>query len=161
PGQHHVHHARDTDQSRDAYGTAAADKNAARALRERIVGLAFRDPHVGRGREFQTPADDGPVHHRDHRYLAELDLVEHAVPQARMANRLLDAVRAQVGEVETGGEMIAVAMQHYGFHAFGQVAEERLDPENGLVVKRVALLGAVEPQNRDLTAGFGVQGGWQ
>jgi hypothetical protein len=115
---------------------------------------------MGRGRKLEAAADHRAVHHCDNRHLTELDLVEHAVPEARVANGLFNAVRAQVGEVEAGREMIAVPVQHHRLHAFGQVVEERLDAEHGLVIERVALLGPVEPQDRDVAARFGVQRGW-
>ena len=115
PGEHHVHHARGADEPRQAHRAAAADEDAAAAFGERVVGGVFRHPDVAGRRDFQPAADHGAVQHRDHRDLAELDVLERAMPAARMRDALRDVARAQLAEIETRAEMVAFARQHDGF----------------------------------------------
>src|SRR5262245_66480691 len=103
---------------------------------------------MGGGRKFEAAADHGTVHHRDHRHLAELDLVKHAVPKAGMPDRRLDVVRAQVGQVEPGGEMLAIPVQYNRLHAGRQLVEEYLETKHGLIVEGVALLVSIDTQVR-------------
>ena len=157
-GEHQVHHARDADQARDAHRAAAADKDAARAFGQRVVGGTLRDADVRRGRKLQPAADHRAMHHGDDRHAAELDLVEDAVPDGRMRNALFGAQHFQLGQIEAGGEMLAFGVQHDGFHARGQRVEERLDAEHGRVVQRIALLGTRQGQDRDRAAPLHLQG---
>ena len=49
-------------------------------------------------------------------------------------------VLGDFGEVEAGGKMRALAGEHDGANVSRQAGEERLEPEHGPVVERVALL---------------------
>ena len=146
------------DQARQPHRAAAADENAARAFGQRVIGRALGDADVRRGRKLQPAADHRAVHHGDDRHAAELDLVEDAVPDARMRDAFLGREHLQLGEVEAGGEMLALGVEHHGLHARGQRLEERLEPEHGRVVERIALLGAREREDRDRAAPLGLQG---
>ena len=160
-GEHHVHHARDADQPRQPHRAAAADIDAAAALRQRVIGRALGDAHMARRRELQPAADHRAMQHRDHRHLAELDLVEHAMPHPRMLDAFGDVALGQFAEVEAGGEMLALAVEHDGLDVVRQRREEGLDAENDGVVERVALLRPRQAQDRDVAPPLGRQRGWQ
>ena len=76
--------------ARQAHRAAAADEDAAAAFGQRVIGRALRDADVRGGRELEPAADHGAVQHRDHRHLAELDVLEGAMPAARMRDALRD-----------------------------------------------------------------------
>ena len=154
PGEHHVHHARGADEPRQAHRAAAADEDAAAAFGERVVGGVLRHPDVAGRRDFQPAADHGAVQHRDHRDLAELDVLECAMPAARMRDALRDVARAQFAEIEARAEMVAFARQHDGFDPVRHAGEERLDTEHRGVVDGVALFRTRQEQNRDVAVAF-------
>ena len=83
-GQHHVGHARDADQARDARRAAAADEDAALAFGQAVERAALGDADVRGDGELEPAADHRAVQHRDHRHAAELDLLERGVPRARV-----------------------------------------------------------------------------
>ena len=160
-GQHHVHHARDADQPRQPHRAAAADIDAAAALRQRVIGRALGHAHMRGGGQFQPAADHRAMQHGDHRHLAELDLLEGAVPEPGMGDALGDVVLLEFAEIEAGGEMLALAMQQHGADAVRQRGEEGLDAENGLVVERIALVRTRQPQHGDLALPLGIERGGQ
>ena len=160
-GEHHVHHAGDADQPRNANRAAAADKDAARTFGQRVIGLALGHADMRRSGKLKTSAHDSAVHHGDDGNLPKLDLIEDAMPQAGVPDRLFDVVRTQIGQVEAGRKVVAIAVQHHRLHALGQMIEKRLDPEHRLIVERVALLGPVEPEDGDVPARLGVERGGQ
>ncbi len=51
----------------------------------------------------------------------------------------IDVALGEFGEIEAGGEMLALAGEHHGADAVGQRGEERLDARHGRIVERVAL----------------------
>ena len=156
-GQHHVHHAGDADQRRQPHRAAAADENAAASLRQRVVGRAFGHADMHRGGELQSAADHRAVQHGDHRHLAELNALEGAVPGARMRDAAEHVALFQLGEVEAGAEMLAVAGQHHGANFGRQGVEERHHALHQRVVERIALLGPMQPQDRDRAALLGAE----
>ena len=160
-GQHHVHHARRADQARYAHRAAAADEDAAHAFRQCIERRALGDAHMRGCRKLKAAADDGAMQHGDNRHLAEFHLVEDAMPRTRVAHAVFDAVDAQFGQVEAGGEMIAVAVQHDALHVFRQRVEQRFQTEHGFVVERIALLRAVELDDEQVVALLGRKRGRQ
>jgi hypothetical protein len=91
---------------------AAADKDAAAALRQRIVGRTLRHADVDGGRKLEPAADDRAMQHGDHRHLAELDAVERAMPGARMRDAAEDVALLEFGEVKPGAEMFTIAGKH-------------------------------------------------
>jgi len=72
---------------------------------------------VGGGSKLQSASDHRPVHHGDDRHAAELDLVKHPMPDARMRDALLGREDLQLREIKPGGEMLALRMQHDSLHA--------------------------------------------
>ena len=64
-----------------------------------------------------------------------------------MGDALLDVALFQLAQVEPGGKMLALAMQQHGADAVGQRREECLDADDGLIVQRIALVRALEPQD--------------
>ena len=108
---------------------------------------------MARRGKLKPAADHRAVQHRDHRHLAELDLLEHAMPHARMLRRLrrrcARSVRSRSRPAEkcSPSPWITTALM-----SFGSACEERLDAEDGGVVERVALLRPRQPQDRDVAA---------
>ena len=117
----------DADQARQAHRAAAADEDAAAPFRQRVIGRSLGDADVRRGRKLEPAADDRAMQHGNHRHLAELDLLEGAVPVARMLDAFGDVALGQLVEIESGGEMIALAVQHHGLDVLRQCLEERLE----------------------------------
>jgi hypothetical protein len=105
---------------------------------------------VGRRSEFEPAADDRAVHRGHDRRATELDRLERPVPHARMQHAL-ERVEgfSDLGEVETGGEMLALAGEHDRANILRQPGEEGLDSEHGHVVESVALFRAGELEMRD------------
>ena len=68
-----------------------------------------------------------------------------------MADRVLDVVLAQFGKVETGGEVLALAVNHDRFHVLGGGIEQCFQAEDGLVVQGVAFFGPAEPDEANFT----------
>src|SRR5581483_3886171 len=82
-GQHHLAHAIHPDQPRDADRPAAAEEDAALALRERKERRAIGETDVARCGQLEPTADDGALQDRDDRDRAELNRIEGTVPRAR------------------------------------------------------------------------------
>ena len=140
----------DPDQPRDPDRAAAAEENAALALRQAVIGRTLGDADMGRGGELEAAADHRAMQHGDDRRAAELDRLERPVPHARMHDALERVeVLGDFGEIEAGGKMLAFAGQHDRADVRGQPGEEGLEPEHGDVVERVALFRAREAQMRD------------
>ena len=72
-----------------------------------------------------------------------------------MGDALLDVALFQFAQIEAGGKMLALAGEQHGADAVGQRREEGLDAEDGLVIQRVALLRALEPQDGDVALPLG------
>src|SRR5690606_20500219 len=102
-------------------------------------------------------ADDGAVQDGDDRHLAEFDLLEDAMPAARMLDRFGEVALGQFIEVEAGGEMLALAVQHDALHRRRQRAEEDFDAGHRVVVEGIALLRARQAQHRHLAAQLGME----
>ena len=145
-GEHHVGHPRDADQARDPRRAAAADEEAALAFGQAVEGARLGDAHVAGARQLQAAADHGAVQDRDHRHPAELDLVERRMPGARMQDAFGDAALRELGEVEAGAEVLALAAEHDRAHGFGQVDEGGVQLRHQRVVDRVALGRAIQAQ---------------
>ena len=64
-----------------------------------------------------------------------------------MGNPLCNVAFLQFGQVETGREILTFACEQHGADAVRQRGEELLDADDRLVIKCVALVWAVEPQN--------------
>ncbi len=64
----------------------------------------------------------------------------------------------QFGQIEAGGKMLAVAVEHDRADVLRQRREKRLDARNGRIVERVALCGTHQRQHRHLAAALGSQG---
>src|SRR6185369_4636045 len=108
-GEHHVGHSCGADQARNARRAAAADEEAALPFGKAVERARLGDANVTRRRKLEAAADDSAVQHRDDRHLAELDALERGVPRARVDDALGDAALADLGEVEAGAEVIALA----------------------------------------------------
>ncbi len=113
----------------------------------RLVGHA----HLRRGGDLEPAADAGALERGDERNLSASDQVEAAIPLSAPAARCARLVPGGgFGEVEAGGEIVAVTMDHPGFGLLGRT-EGRLpqlrhdDPVDG-----VALVGAIEADQRDI-----------
>ncbi len=75
-----------------------------------------------------------------------------------MSNAAEHVALFQLGEIEAGAEMFAIAGDHDRADFRRQGVEERHHALHQRVVERIALLGAVQPQDRDRAAPFGVKG---
>jgi hypothetical protein len=147
PRQHHIEDSGGADQPRQAHRSAAAKENAAAAFRQRIIGRALSDPDMARGSEFEAAAHHRAMEHGQHRRPAELEALEGAMPGLRVRDPSRDVALGQLGQIEPGAEMLALAVDDDGFDAVGHGGEEVLNALNGGVVKRVALVGAREAQH--------------
>ena len=156
-GEHHVGHARGADQARDARRAAAADEEAPLAFGQAVERARLGDAHVARGRELEAAADDRAVQHRDHRHLAELDLLERGVPRARMDDAFGDAALGDLGEVEAGAEVIALAAHDDRARRLRQVDEGGVQLRDQRVADGVALGRPVEPHVQHGAARFDAQ----
>ncbi len=158
-GHHHVRHAGSADQLRDAHRAAAADEDAARAFGQRIEGGAVGHADVAGARELEAAADHRAVQRRDHRHRAELHHFERGMPQPRVMEALAGVALLQFREVEAGAEVRALAVDHRGAHAGGQVLEAVAQGQDQRVRQRIALIGACQADDGDVIADFEVQVG--
>ena len=71
---------------------------------------ALGHPEVGGRRQLETAADHGALERRDDRDRPELDLLERAVPHARVAYAGERVALGHLGEVEAGAEVVAVGV---------------------------------------------------
>jgi hypothetical protein len=137
--QHHVDHPRHADQPRQPHRSAAADENAALALRQREIGRWFGDADMRR-------AGSPPADHRA--FSAAITrrgyTTEHPVPHLGVPQALGGVVLGQFGQVEAGGEMIAYAMDDHGACPLGKIGKTVLDRQDNAVIQRIALGRAVE-----------------
>ena len=67
----------------------------------------------------------------------------------------------KLGEVQPRAEMLAVAGQHDGANFSRQGVKERHHALHERVVQRIALLGAMQPQDRDRAAQLCAKRGWK
>ena len=160
-GQHHFHDAGRADQRRQPHRGAAAHIDAAAALRQRIECRALGDAHMRGRRKLEPAADHRAVQHGDDRRLAEFDMLEGAVPGARMLDAGAHVALRQFGQIEARGKMLAVAVEHDGADVLGQRGKERLDARHGRIVERVAFFGAHQGEHRHVAAALGAQRGRQ
>jgi hypothetical protein len=93
------------------------------------------------------------------RHLAELNLFERAMPQARMRYSLRNVAILQFRQIKTGREVFTLAREEHGMDTARQRREELLDANDGVVIERVAFLRAIEPQDCDRTFSLGDKGG--
>ena len=135
---------RHADQPRQPHRAAAADKDAALALGQRVIGRRLGDADMRGAGQFQPAADHRALQRRDHRHAAVLDAVEHPVPHLRMDQAGGGVLLGQFGQIEPGGEMIADAMDHHRADVVGDGREAVLNRQNNAVIQRVALGRAVQ-----------------
>jgi hypothetical protein len=83
------------------------------------------------------------------------------MPQARVLHTSLNVALSQLGQVEPGREMLALAAEQHRARFLWYGAEESLDAEHGRVVERVPLFWTIEPQNYDVAVEIGREGFWQ
>ena len=128
-------------------------KDAALPLGQAVIGRALGDPDMGRGGKLEPAADHRAVHGGDDRGASELDRLERPVPHARMQNAF-ERIMAlgDLGKVEPGREMLALAGQHHRANVLRQPGEERLEPQHGHIVERVAFFRSRQAQMRDRAA---------
>ena len=149
-GEHHVRHARGADQARDAHRTATAHENAARTFGQRVERARVRDADVaGRG-EFEPAADHGAVQCRDDRHGAVLQLFQRGVPHAGMQQPRAGVALFQLGQVEAGAEVFAIAVEHGGAYALRQRFEGSAHSLHQRIAQRVALGGPVQAHDGDV-----------
>src|SRR6185437_826923 len=67
-----------------------------------------------------------------------------------MRDALGDVALLQLGEIETGREIIALAGEQHGADAVRDRGKESVEPDDGVVVQRVALLRTIEAQHGDI-----------
>ena len=84
PGQHHISHAGDADEARQAGRAAAADENAALAFGQGIKRTRLRHADMGGAGQFQPAADHRALQHGNHRHAGKLDSVKGPMPHAGM-----------------------------------------------------------------------------
>ena len=70
--------------------------------------------------KFKAAADNRAMQHRNDRHLAELDFLEGAMPQTGMGDALRDIAFLQFGQIEAGGEMLALTHEQHGADAIRQ-----------------------------------------
>ena len=70
--------------------TAAADINPAGTFRQCVKSRTLGNAYMRSGGKLESTADDGAMQNGDHWHLAELNLLECAVPQSGMGNALRD-----------------------------------------------------------------------
>ena len=156
PGQHHVRHHRIADDALNANGAAAADENAALAFGQAEERRAVGDPDMGRRRKLQAAADDRAVQRGDERDRAARDDVEHFVPGVIgffARPRRLHSLQ-QFFEVEAGGKVHAVTEDHAGVGLLAGPHDGVAQLHDDGVVDGVALLRAVQPDERDRAVEF-------
>ena len=78
-----------------------------------------------------------------------------------MGDALGDVALFQFRQVETGGEMLALAGEQHRADAVRQRGEELLDADDRLVVERVAFLRPIELQHGDAAVPLGGKRGGQ
>src|SRR5260221_543146 len=128
------------------FGETINRGSAKRSLcyRRTVLGARFsrksRSPHMARCSELEGCALHRAKEQGHHRRRAELDALEGAMPGARMRDPGRDVALAQLGEIEPGAEMLALAVDDNGFDVVRCGGEEMLDPLNSHVVERVALV---------------------
>jgi antitoxin YefM len=99
---------------------------------------------------FRLTADNnGAVNRGDDRNLAVLNGVECPMPQPGYCHGVERAAPTVLVEVEPGAEVIPVGEQDGRANPGGWIAEERADLRDNVLVERVALLGASEPEHGD------------
>ena len=138
-GQHHVGHPRNSDQPRQPHGAAAADEDAALALRQCEIGGRLGDADVRGAGKLEPAADHRALQRGNHGHAAVLNAVEDTVPHLRMAQAFGGVVLGQLRQVEAGGEMVADAVDHNGASVIREFCKALADGENNAVVQRVAL----------------------
>jgi hypothetical protein len=84
------------------------------------------------------------VQHGDHRHRAVLDGVEAGVPGARVLHAFGHVAFGDLGEVQPGAEVLALATEHGRADAGGQVDPDRVQLRQQFVADAVALGGAVQ-----------------
>ena len=112
---------------------------------------------MARRSDFKATADHRAMQHGDHRHLAELDLLEDAMPEAGVLDAGCHVALGQFGEIEAGAEIVAFAGQHHGADTVRDRREERFDAEHGGIVERVALLRTHELEDCDCALPLGAQ----
>src|SRR5579872_1571750 len=159
--QHHLHHPRGADETRQPHRAAAADEETALTLWKPIEGGLFGDAHMGRRGKLQAAADDSALQHGDNGHAAEFNRFEGAVPHAGMVDAAFEVLFGEFGEIEAGGEMVTRAIQYRRLDARRQIAERGLQGKYGFVVERVAFGGSVEAHERNLPIDFRRNGRWR
>src|SRR5262249_2671259 len=129
------------------------------SFRERVIGRALRDPDMARRRELEAAAHDRAMEHRHHRHPAELDALEGAMPGSRMRDPGRDVALAQLGKVEPGAELLALAVDDDSFDAIGHCGEQMFYSPDGIVIERVTLVLACQTKDRNGVAPLEPQGG--
>ena len=108
---------------------------------------------MGRGGEFETAADHRAMQHGDHRHFAELDALEGAMPGPRVFDAGKNVALDELGQIEAGAEMLAVAGEHDGADIAPAAHVKKAPmPRTVWIVERVAFCRAIEPQHRDRAA---------
>ncbi len=78
-----------------------------------------------------------------------------------MCDTLSDIALLQLRQIETRGEMLSLAGNQDGADTIGRRRKKLLDADDRLVVERVALLRAVQPQDGDRAVALGDERGWK
>ena len=105
----------------------------------------------GRG-EFQPAADHRALEDGDDGNGAEFDFLEAAMPGTRMKHAGRHVAFGDFAEIEAGGEIGAVAVDHRGAHICRNVGEAGFQRLDRFVVDRVALGLPVEADEEDVAA---------
>ena len=101
------------------------------------------------GGKLEPAADHRAVQHRHHRHLAEFESLEHAMPMREWCDAFGGVALGQFAQIEAGGEMLALAVQHDGLDVVRQRREEGLDAADGRVVDaRCASAAATAAESR-------------
>jgi hypothetical protein len=129
---------------------AAAHENAALAFRQPEKGCLVGDPDMGGGGKFEAAADDCAMQRRQERNWTAFHTVEDRVPEAGVQDTLEGRTLGMFGEVETGAEMVAMAVDDADLRLASGALHRVAEVVDGAVVDRVALGGTIEAEQGDV-----------
>ncbi len=149
-GEHHVGHACDTDQTRNAHRSAATHKNATLPLGQCIKRRGLGHAHMRTAGQLKPAADHCAMQRGHDGYPTILNAIKNPVPHARMFGTICRIQVLQLGKIQPGAKVIAIAGQHDGAHILGQTVDAGTQFVHQRVGQGIALGRAVELDDGDL-----------
>ena len=136
--EHHVGHAGCTNQLGHTHRATAAHEDAASALGQRVKSALVGHADVARAGQLQAASHHRAMQGCHHGYATLLDRVQGHMPTARVVDAFARIAFLEFGQIQTGAEMVALAMDHRGAGLRGQVLEHIAQSFDQGVVQRVA-----------------------